>query len=199
MCRICGRIVKCFFENMPSRSSQIHHVPSRRFVVQYTTSPNLTMNRAFTTLRRLPSNSSNPMLIKPTPRRTQLNPQTQALINSPSSLIKSFSSLTLTNHRRPTLLSTSSLKPTPNSTSTLPTAPSISLRTPSLLQSPSLNTYRAFSTSPISLGSRRRMDTFSPSRRVQKRRHGYLARLRTRSGRAILKRRMLKGRKYLSW
>jgi large subunit ribosomal protein L34 len=43
------------------------------------------------------------------------------------------------------------------------------------------------------------MDTFSPSRRVQKRRHGYLARLRTRSGRAILKRRMLKGRKYLSW
>ncbi|KAL1958754.1 hypothetical protein VTO42DRAFT_3873 [Malbranchea cinnamomea] len=41
--------------------------------------------------------------------------------------------------------------------------------------------------------------TYNPSRRVQKRRHGFLARLRSRSGRKILKRRRAKGRKYLSW
>jgi len=27
MCRICGRVVKCIFDTMPSR---VHHVPSRR-------------------------------------------------------------------------------------------------------------------------------------------------------------------------
>ncbi|RMZ89241.1 hypothetical protein DV736_g3540, partial [Chaetothyriales sp. CBS 134916] len=56
-----------------------------------------------------------------------------------------------------------------------------------------------FSTSAALQGYRRRMDTYSPSRRVQKRRHGYLARLKTKSGRNILKRRQLKGKRFLSW
>ncbi|KAA8905541.1 ribosomal protein L34-domain-containing protein [Sphaerosporella brunnea] len=41
-------------------------------------------------------------------------------------------------------------------------------------------------------------DTFDPSHRVRKRRSGFLVRLKTRTGRATLKRRKLKGRKSLS-
>ncbi|KAN0075703.1 Ribosomal protein L34 domain containing protein [Elaphomyces granulatus] len=62
------------------------------------------------------------------------------------------------------------------------------------MKQPSAN--RTFSSS-ISLSAPRK--TFRPSRRVQKRRHGFLARLRTRTGQAILKRRRAKGRKFLSW
>lgn len=55
---------------------------------------------------------------------------------------------------------------------------------------------RSFSASASLAGKR---TTYNPSRRVQKRRHGFLARLRTRAGRKILKNRKAKGRKYLSW
>ncbi|KAL4964717.1 mitochondrial 54S ribosomal protein bL34m [Aspergillus stella-maris] len=55
---------------------------------------------------------------------------------------------------------------------------------------------RSFSVS-AALGAPRK--TYNPSRRVQKRRHGFLARLRTKNGREILKRRRAKGRKALSW
>jgi len=41
-------------------------------------------------------------------------------------------------------------------------------------------------------------DTFNPSHRVRKRRHGFLSRLRTRNGRKTLKRRKAKGRNTLS-
>lgn len=41
-------------------------------------------------------------------------------------------------------------------------------------------------------------NTFDPSHRVRKRRAGFLARKKTRGGRAVLKRRQLKGRKSLS-
>lgn len=41
-------------------------------------------------------------------------------------------------------------------------------------------------------------DTFNPSHRVRKRRHGFLARLRTRTGRKVLARRKAKGRNTLS-
>ena len=41
-------------------------------------------------------------------------------------------------------------------------------------------------------------DTYNPSHRVRKRRHGFLSRLKTRTGRKLLKRRRVKGRSTLS-
>ncbi|KAL2215596.1 60S ribosomal protein L34 [Thermoascus aurantiacus ATCC 26904] len=55
---------------------------------------------------------------------------------------------------------------------------------------------RSFSASASLAGKR---DTYNPSRKVQKRRHGFLARLRSRGGRKILMRRRAKGRRWLSW
>ncbi|CZT47519.1 related to ribosomal protein L34, mitochondrial [Rhynchosporium secalis] len=54
---------------------------------------------------------------------------------------------------------------------------------------------RAFSTTSV-LGAPR--DTFDPSHFVRKRRHGFLSRLKTRKGRAMLKRRLAKRRSTLS-
>ncbi|KAF9582240.1 hypothetical protein BGW38_000467 [Lunasporangiospora selenospora] len=39
---------------------------------------------------------------------------------------------------------------------------------------------------------------YQPSQRVRKRRHGFLARMKSRTGRNIILRRLAKGRKYLS-
>ncbi|KAL5003881.1 ribosomal protein L34-domain-containing protein [Aspergillus recurvatus] len=71
-------------------------------------------------------------------------------------------------------------------------------QTHSLLQTMSAVTQqaRSFSAS-ASFGGKRA--TYNPSRRVQKRRHGFLARLRSKSGQKILARRRAKGRKSLSW
>ncbi|KAJ5105493.1 hypothetical protein NUU61_002840 [Penicillium alfredii] len=55
---------------------------------------------------------------------------------------------------------------------------------------------RAFSASAALAGRR---VTFRPSRRVQKRRHGYLARAKARTGRKIISRRRSNGRKEMSW
>ncbi|KAF7160581.1 hypothetical protein CNMCM5623_006202 [Aspergillus felis] len=55
---------------------------------------------------------------------------------------------------------------------------------------------RSFSASASLAGKR---TTYNPSRRVQKRRHGFLARLRSRGGRKVLLHRRAKGRKSLSW
>ncbi|EFW19734.1 hypothetical protein CPSG_04118 [Coccidioides posadasii str. Silveira] len=66
----------------------------------------------------------------------------------------------------------------------------------SLLLSTPGSASRQFSTT-AALGAKR--NTYNPSRRVQKRRHGFLARLRCRGGRNVLSRRRFKGRKYLTW
>lgn len=82
------------------------------------------------------------------------------------------------------------------------TQPSLlGLRHPSLTANPNPNPSpqsqtRSFSATP-SLGVKRR--TYNPSRRVQKRRHGFLARKRTRGGRMVLANRRAKGKKALSW
>lgn len=43
-----------------------------------------------------------------------------------------------------------------------------------------------------------RGDEYQPSQRVRKRRHGFLARKKTKGGRAVLARRLKKGRRFLS-
>ncbi|KAI5241423.1 hypothetical protein E4T47_06797 [Aureobasidium subglaciale] len=82
--------------------------------------------------------------------------------------------------RRPTLPSTPTSTLSLNTTLELPTLPAAST-TLTLLQA---------------RGPKR--DTFDPSHRVRKRRSGFLARLRTRNGRNLLKRRRLKKRSTLS-
>ncbi|BAE59317.1 unnamed protein product [Aspergillus oryzae RIB40] len=61
---------------------------------------------------------------------------------------------------------------------------------------PSAQQTRSFTASASLAGKRA---TYNPSRRVQKRRHGFLARVRSRGGRMIILRRRAKGRKSLSW
>ncbi|KAL4873222.1 ribosomal protein L34-domain-containing protein [Aspergillus spectabilis] len=92
-------------------------------------------------------------------------------------------SLATTTTTRPSVLSQSQR---PSLLSLLPTTSAISNQ----LQS------RFFSASS-SLGAKR--NTYNPSRRVQKRRHGFLARLRSKGGMKIIKRRRARGRKNLSW
>ncbi|PVH78234.1 hypothetical protein DL98DRAFT_256395 [Cadophora sp. DSE1049] len=92
---------------------------------------------------------------------------------------------------RPSLLPSSATLP-PSSSITSPTT-----STPSGILSllPNLLTARAFSSTPALSAPR---DTFDPSHFVRKRRHGFLSRIRTRKGRALLKRRKAKRRSTLS-
>ncbi|KAL2835729.1 ribosomal protein L34-domain-containing protein [Aspergillus pseudoustus] len=91
--------------------------------------------------------------------------------------------------------STSTTRPTIAHALTQPTS-TASLSVLSQLSTYAAQQTRSFSAS-ASLGGKR--DTYNPSRRVQKRRHGFLARVKTRTGRAIIARRRAKGRKNLSW
>ncbi|KAI6708383.1 hypothetical protein JHW43_009099, partial [Diplocarpon mali] len=60
---------------------------------------------------------------------------------------------------------------------------------------PNISTHPSVGAMQIRCGPRR---TFDPSHFVRKRRHGFLSRIRTRKGRALLKRRKAKGRTTLS-
>ncbi|KAG9531417.1 hypothetical protein KCU79_g22869, partial [Aureobasidium melanogenum] len=82
--------------------------------------------------------------------------------------------------RRPTLPSTPTSTLSLNTTLELPTLPAAST-TLTLLQA---------------RGPKR--DTYDPSHRVRKRRSGFLARIRSRNGRNLIKRRLLKKRTTLS-
>lgn len=79
----------------------------------------------------------------------------------------------------------SSLTPTIKS---LPNAPSLDLL-------PKISAHPSLASLQVRNGPR---NTFNPSHRVRKRRHGFLSRLRTRTGRMTLKRRRVKGRSTLS-
>ncbi|KAL2350676.1 ribosomal protein L34-domain-containing protein [Cryomyces antarcticus] len=60
---------------------------------------------------------------------------------------------------------------------------------------PKVTTHPALAGIQVRNGPR---DTYDPSHRVRKRRHGFLSRLRTRTGRATLRRRRAKGRTTMS-
>ena len=162
MCRLCGRVVKCIFDSMPSRtasfSNRINFLSTRRH--QQST-------RSFTsTSTSLSTLSVLPRFTQPT---SPLRPQT-----SLQTLSKSLPSLSQT---RPSL--------------TYACSTSINATTSSSRQQTT-----PFSTTST-LGQKRW--TYNPSRRVQKRRHGFLSRSKTADGRKILARRRAKGRKNLSW
>ena len=75
------------------------------------------------------------------------------------------------------------------------------LPTPTSMISGSLDLMPKISSHPALMGTQIRCgprDTYSPSHFKRKRRVGFLARIRTRSGRNVLKARRLKGRKSLS-
>ncbi|TVY50271.1 50S ribosomal protein L34 [Lachnellula cervina] len=94
---------------------------------------------------------------------------------------------------RPTI-SPSSLRPSPTSTTTttasIPTDPDAAAILPT-----SISTHPSMAATQIRCAGR---NTFSPSHFVRKRRHGFLARLKSRTGRMILKRRRAKKRSSLS-
>ncbi|KAL3472187.1 ribosomal protein L34-domain-containing protein [Aspergillus californicus] len=106
-----------------------------------------------------------------------------------------------------TLLSrTSQLRPFSLATAT-PTRPTLTLpqQPPSLLSTAITATAQSTQASPFtrSFSASASLDgprsTYNPSRRVQKRRHGFLARVKSKGGQKIIARRRAKGRKNLSW
>ncbi|KAL4921288.1 ribosomal protein L34-domain-containing protein [Aspergillus aurantiobrunneus] len=124
-----------------------------------------------------------------------LRTATSSIIKQANSSLSPLSSLSRASQFRPFSLATTTISPT---RPTLSAVPRQSQEPQSLLQITSAISQhsRSFSTTASLAGKR---NTFNPSRRVQKRRHGFLARLRTKSGRKIIARRRAKGRKTLSW
>ncbi|CAD0092740.1 unnamed protein product [Aureobasidium mustum] len=79
---------------------------------------------------------------------------------------------------------------------TLPTTPTSTLSLNTTLELPTLPAASTTLTLLQARGPKR--DTYDPSHRVRKRRSGFLARIRTRNGRNLIKRRLLKKRSTLS-
>lgn len=99
--------------------------------------------------------------------------------------------MSLLSARRPLLSSaTPSTLAAPGAPSTLPTSSSSTLDILS-----KISASPAFAGTQIRCGPR---DTYNPSHIVRKRRHGFLSRLRTKKGRKLLMRRLVKGRVNLS-
>ncbi|KAF6227234.1 hypothetical protein HO133_008676 [Letharia lupina] len=90
---------------------------------------------------------------------------------------------------RPCMLRRDASAPSPSSLpQSEPTQPALDLL-------PRISTHPSLASVQVRNGPR---DTYNPSHRVRKRRAGFLARLKTRKGRMVLKRRQLKGRCTLS-
>ncbi|OCK98717.1 mitochondrial 54S ribosomal protein bL34m [Cenococcum geophilum 1.58] len=130
--------------------------------------------------RSLPAAQSTSALLRPSAHR----------VSSPQTLT-SMRALSLLSPRRPQFLPPSfAVSPSASpstASSTLPTAADGTL----------LDLVPKISSHPAVLGMQVRngpRNTFDPSHRVRKRRHGFLARLKSRTGRKVLKRRTLKGR-----
>ncbi|EON65038.1 hypothetical protein W97_04273 [Coniosporium apollinis CBS 100218] len=105
--------------------------------------------------------------------------------------------LSLLSPRRPILSNQPALAPSPSpspATSALQPSP-VSSSSGLLDILPRISTHPALASQQVRCGPR---DTYNPSHLVRKRRHGFLARVRTRTGRNILKRRRAKGRKSLT-
>lgn len=112
------------------------------------------------------------------PAQSQVSPSTSHGYNLLT--IDHSRTFSLLSARRPTLPSTPTSTLSLNTTLELPTLPAAST-TLTLLQA---------------RGPKR--DTYDPSHRVRKRRSGFLARIRSRNGRNLIKRRLLKKRTTLS-
>ncbi|OCL06735.1 hypothetical protein AOQ84DRAFT_296428, partial [Glonium stellatum] len=113
-------------------------------------------------------------------------PPTVRLANQPANRPISTRPLSLLSPHRPQL-------PSPTTTPA-PASPAAAVTAPDgapLDLLPKLSTHPAVLATQVRCGPR---NTFDPSHRVRKRRHGFLARLKSRTGRAVLKRRRLKGR-----
>ncbi|KAI5805368.1 hypothetical protein DFH27DRAFT_609179 [Peziza echinospora] len=102
-------------------------------------------------------------------------------------------SLTLLSLRRPT--TTTFLPPSLTPTTSLLTPPTTLSPSQTLDLLPRPTSHPGLTTQQIRCGPR---NTFDPSHFVRKRRVGFLARIRSRTGRQILKRRRLKGRRSLT-
>ncbi|KAF2810092.1 uncharacterized protein BDZ99DRAFT_416215 [Mytilinidion resinicola] len=111
-------------------------------------------------------------------------------ISTPQTIVTS-RAFSLLSPRRPQLLPCSCNAITPSTTPSAVTAADGTV----LDLLPKISAHPSLVSSQVRCGPR---DTFSPSHRVRKRRHGFLARLRSRGGRKILMRRKLKGRQALT-
>ena len=135
-------------------------------------------------------------------RLTPLPPSTRCVSSHPSISLPTLPqpdnlqypsrAFTILSSHRPRTLSQSL---SASASSSFPTPPSSSTALTTLDLLPKISLHPVLANIQVRNGPR---DTFNPSHRVRKRRHGFLSRLRTRTGRMTLKRRRLKRRSTLS-
>lgn len=164
----------------------------------------LSLRCARVLVRSLPAAQSTSALLRPSAHRVSspqmyvlllLDPLHKRVANVTVTRLTSTRALSLLSPRRPQFLPpsfavSSSASPS-TASSTLTTAADGTL----------LDLVPKISSHPAVLGMQVRngpRNTFDPSHRVRKRRHGFLARLKSRTGRKVLKRRTLKGRQSLT-
>ncbi|KAF2797675.1 hypothetical protein K505DRAFT_297952 [Melanomma pulvis-pyrius CBS 109.77] len=117
-----------------------------------------------------------------------LRPSIGHLISRSSQRPTTARPLSLLAPRRP-ILPTTTFHPNP------PSTPSATLEFLDLVPKSSISAHPGFQSLQIRCGPR---DTYNPSHLVRKRRHGFLARLKSKKGRKLLLRRIKKGRWNLS-
>ena len=154
--------------------------------------------------RSLPVAQSTSALLRPSAYRVSspqmcvlfvLDPLHNRVANVTVIRLTSTRALSLLSPRRPQFLPPSfAVSPSASPSTASSTPPTAADGTP-------LDLVPKISSHPAVLGMQVRngpRNTFDPSHRVRKRRHGFLARLKSRTGRKVLKRRTLKGRRSLT-